>query len=720
MTSVSAQAQNQTAGDPAGDTRQAGYISADTLQEIIVTAERRQSTSQKTATAITVRAGQDLVSQGRYQLKNILEDVPGVLGGVTEFGNTSGTDNPSSGLTIRGIQSTQGDGVTSAASAAAIYVDEVYAGLGSNYDIDRVEVLRGPQGTLYGRSATSGVLAIHTRDPQLEYLGADFTGEVGNYDTKHLAGAVNVPIVTDKIAVRASGNFYQRDSYDADNGGGYRRNLDGRVKVLLQPTDGFSAMVGFAIEDNKSRSNGVAINQVSPDKFVFSDAPVGPGKNRSWQVWGVFKLDLGATTLTYIPAYRDFNNESVGYARGALAFNQTVKTPKDYFNTQEIRLSSDDASALKWQVGALYYYNALSNSNTTEDVNPVTGIPYRVSQRTLTSKNTTEIGLFAQSTWEFAAGTRLTGGLRYDYTKIVASQDYTTQDPFTGAYSSLSLEPQDGTRKYHNVTFKARLEHDLSSRNLVYASISSGFSPGDVSITTDANYQPTVLDLKAQTLTAYEIGSKNRFAGDKLQVNAAAYYYNYGGYQVTNINIAPAGAPSAFTVMNIPVHARGVELEVLAKPWARGQFSLGAEYSVANYHDVPTTAAPYFPFKRVPGVPPFRVNTSYSHTIALQDGASLMLSGFLHVNSSYNVSTIDQTFVDTGYEGYTHLGWRATGDLNASLNIDGGRFSLTGYIRNVADTRYKLSTVVSSFIVTASTVTLSDPRTYGLVLTARF
>ena len=162
------------------------------LGEIIVTAERRSSNVQKTPAAVTVQSGEDLLQRGKFTLNNILETVPNVSGGESEGVSRypTGNDSPASGITIRGIAS---NGTVSGQSipgvtATAVYVDDVYGGLGGGYDIDRVEVLRGPQGTLYGRSATAGLVAIHTRDPQLGHTSADISVEGGNLDLVHVTG----------------------------------------------------------------------------------------------------------------------------------------------------------------------------------------------------------------------------------------------------------------------------------------------------------------------------------------------------------------------------------------------------------------------------------------------------------------------------------------------------------------------------------------------------
>jgi iron complex outermembrane receptor protein len=158
-----------------------------------------------------------------------------MTGGAAESILTSlggGTDTLGAGITIRGIGSSQGGTTTSTPAVTAIYVDGIYEGAGSAYDIKRVEVLRGPQDTLYGRSATAGVVAVHTRNPELNSFGEDVSLEAGNYDLQHYSAALNAPLVTDVLATRISGNRYQRNGY-YNGAGGALVNTDARAKFCI-------------------------------------------------------------------------------------------------------------------------------------------------------------------------------------------------------------------------------------------------------------------------------------------------------------------------------------------------------------------------------------------------------------------------------------------------------------------------------------------------------
>jgi outer membrane receptor protein involved in Fe transport len=728
-------AQNASARAAASASNQPSADSQ-TVQEVVVTAERRTSTAQKTAASISVRSGSDMLNEGRYELKNIIEDVPGITGGAATNTGTalgSGTDNPARGLVIRGVQSNTGAGgsVTTTAAAAAIYVDDVYNGIGGGYDIDRVEVLRGPQGTLYGRSATAGVVAIHTGDPNPAARSGQAAAEFGNYDMRHLTGDVNLPVIQDKLAVRLSGNEYERDGYYSADGGAVA-SADFRAKALWTPTDNFSALLGYAQEYDVTHSGGVTINQVgSPTNFVYTKQEVASGKNNFHQYWANFNLNLGPVAITYIPAYRTWYQNATTYLRGGFNANQTIYTPTDWFMTHELRIHNTDNDAkLKWQAGFTYYGNTLSDVNNLFSL-PAGPYLFKSSSH----KTTTAEGGFAEATYAFMPDTRLTAGVRYDHTQVRDEGSYTSILGITK-----TLTGDQGLRTFNNLTYKVRLEHDLTPRNLVYAAVSTGFSPGDVVLTTDQNYQPAVQELKSETLTAYEIGSKNRFLDDRLQVNGDVFYNDYGGYQTAGIDISslqpppppppppPPGSPPAppatpqptFQTLASPMKSYGAELEVVTRPWANGTISFNASYTNARYGSFGALYDTLFYRKEVPSVPPFQGSVAYDHRLALGD-ATLLLHGAVRFFTAHDTSSLPQSLVAEG-AGDIHVASQSVGDLNATLLI-GPHYSITAYVRNVADNRFipdgwavtKLGPTLSS-----NGTALSDPRTFGVILSFKY
>lgn len=722
-------AQTNTAPDTAEPTQPATpnplLTNTGALEDIIVTAERRFNTAQKTAASISVRSGDDLLLRGKYELKNILEDVPGISGGASGTVNTSqagGTDNPATGLVIRGIQSNSGVGgsATSTSAAAAIYVDDVYNGVGGGYDIGRVEVLRGPQGTLYGRSATAGVVAIHTKDPDSKDIAVEGTAELGNYNLRHFVGELNVPIVTDKLALRMSGNYFERDGYYA-TAGDARASTSFRAKLLWTPSDNFSALLGYAQEFNVTHSGGVAIAQGnSPTDFVYTPQAVGTGRNHFRQYWANLNLDLGSVAITYIPAYRTWFQNVTTVARGAVNIDNFVSTPKDNFMTHELRIHNTDTDAkFKWQAGFLYYRNSLSEVNTLYnfDLPPAGGFLFKSS----TQKTTTAAGGFAEGIYAFSPATRITGGVRYDHTEIVIDQNYTG---FTGITAPLTGANRLAT--FNNFTYKVRLEHDLTPRNLLYALIATGFSPGDKSLTQNALGVPQAQILQAETLTSYEIGAKNRFLDNHLQINVAAFYNNYGGFQTAGINVAPPGPLRIFQTITIPVKTYGVEFELQARPWANGTFGLNGSYTHARYGDFGAFAA-FFSTQEVSPAPPVQLTGSYDHRLEI-GSTTLSLRGVVRYVSSHDSSRITVQQARDGASPYIRVPSVALVDLNATWQV-ARNLSITGYVRNLTDKRYlpdnwNVANVVprpgTSPLVIVSSNTLSDPRTFGAIVNVKF
>ena len=721
-----AQAQEQSA---AGD---------DQLENVIVTAERRESDEQRTPTSVSVRSGSELRDEGRYTLGQILEDVPGVTGGAAAapVPGGSGTDTAAPGVTIRGIVSNSGavGNVTSAAAAAAVYVDGVYEGVGGGYDINQVEILRGPQGTLYGRSATSGLLAIHTNDPQLNQLGGDALAEAGNYGLQHYTAVLNLPLVDNVLGIRVAGNRYERDGYYAEDGA---TSTDAKIKVLYKPNEDISLLLGYALQNNDTKNGGttVVLAPGEPNTYCFETAPnscavtpVGRGSNDFRQYWALLNWNVGFATLTYQPAYRSWESDGGTYSRGAPPpppdpedINSTINVPKDHFDTQELRLASNPGSKVTWQAGAEYYDNSLSSHFVATlidlGITPIDAL--------LRDKTTTAVGVFAEATYPVADSWRTTGGLRYDHTKVSVDEQY------AAAFGPPQiLNGEAGTRRYDNVTYKARLEHDLTAQSLLYASVSTGFSPGDVSVSTGVTGNPFVLDLQAETLTAYEIGSKNRFLENRLQVNGAVYYYHYGAYQTAAVNINGAAAGEVGSaVLAAPAEVLGGEFETIYQLTPNDRLAFSLAYSDAYFVDKNTpidvgggstvTFAQFFSRDQIPDVTPLTADVSYDHIVRLPGDSSLTLRGAARYMSQHALFNLPAQY--PGDYPYIHVGAEWVGDLSATWASARERFSVTGYVRNVANNEYKSAAFVQRVLGLATDLaTPYDPRTYGAILSVNF
>lgn len=703
------------------------------LEEVLVTAERRVDNLQKTAASVSVRQGGELQAQGKFTLSQILEDVPGVQGGAASGAAGAGTDAPGTGVAIRGISSNAplGGSISSTVPATAIYVDDIVGGIGGDFDIGRVEVLRGPQGTLYGRSATAGVVAIHTKDPEFGGFSGDVALEAGNHDLRHYTGAVNIP-VNDVLALRISGNHYGRDGYYAKQGDTHSSDA-GRIKALFKPNDEVSLLLGFALQNNDDNNGELNGQVVSPGKLAYTAVPVGSATNETRLYWAHLDWDLGPVVMTYIPAYRTWEQKGVAYTQGGLLLRQTMSTPRDHFLTQELRFASDSESALRWQAGGFYYKNSLSNHNLVENQSPVVPGLWSLSYRTdLREKETVDYGVFGEATYAFTDTTRLTAGLRYDRTTIDTDQDYTSSvvdsstSPPSSTLVSLHVTPATSGREFTNTTFKVRLEHDLTPQNLVYGSVSTGFLPGDINVTSGSG-GPYVSDFDTETLTSYEVGSKNRFFGNTLQVNGSLYYYQYGGYQVGGVNVAPPGATALELVtLTSKAEVKGGELELAFQPTRTDRFGLNLNVSEARYIDRTATFAANVAKTDISGVSPVTANLSYIRTVDLPSGQTLEAGLDVRYRAGYDFAALSQLDLLNGLAPLVKVDDQITANAHVSWIAD--RFSLTGYVRNLSDERY----IESGSVVPGAGVPggpapanivvarYAEPRTFGVILAAKF
>lgn len=767
---IAMQARAQEAAQPAPADQAAN---SDGLDEIVVTAERRESTLQKTGLSVTVRDGAELTSQGRATLSQIIEDVPSVTFVPNNTWSTrAGSDMAGGNVAIRGVIAggIPGNSTLAGPPPTALYTDGVYEGIGSSFDISRVEVLRGPQGTLYGRSATSGAVVFHTNDPNFDGFSGDLTGEYGSYGIRHYSGALNAPI-TDTLAVRVAGNYYAHDGFEPSQG--RTETSSARIKLLWKPSADFSLLVGGALEYNKTQSVGVAGAFTTPGTIVYhpiydnagnaawranpnatglkalaDESSVLPGKNNFRQVWAEMNWNVGFATLTYLPSYREWYQDATVYGSGGPNdwVIQTMKVPNDSFLTQELRLSSNAGSPLIWQVGVMYYSNKVDLTKKSDYLQSG-ATSYSIDAH----RKTTDLGFFGEATLPIGDTLRLTGGLRYDITKVRTDEVYSALASTAGVavggcqptgtvactyYSvSTATSPDGGPRTFRDLTFKARAEFDLSPRNMLYAMASSSFLPGDVQAFTAAapagSATPQVVKVAAydeETLTAYEIGTKNRFFGNKLQINAAAFYYDYGGYQAS-VSLDP-GNPASAVIANMPARMIGGEIEAEYRFTRHDTFSLNYSRNDARFTDVSPSrgltgtayANEYGVDSRIDkiwNVVPSSVSGSYNHVFETPGDSTLTAHVAGRWMAGHYLNNVATRVYNGGGYAWLYADDAAVGDFDLTWRSKNDRVSITAYVRNFTNERYLTAALLTS-PTGGGYGYLSEPRTYGVVLSAHF
>lgn len=714
-----------------------------TLEEITVTAEKREQLIQKIPSSVAVIEGDALVAQGRITTAQILESIPNV-----KF--EEGTDaNPNGGIAIRGLQYKM-TSMGQPPSATATYVDGVFQGIGGNFDINRVEILRGPQGTLYGRSATGGVVAFHTNNPKLSDFSGSASLEVGEANLKNVQAAVNVP-VGDVFALRGSGHFYEKDGYHNPDGG-WTKTMEGRIKALYQPTDALEILFGATLSDRKTASGGYQARLTSPDTIDYEDTVtdvVESGTKRSTMGDLTINYDFGQSVLTYIGALRKYVDDesppSTVVRPNVQIMHNLSPNYGENFQTHELRWASDSDGMLSWLIGANYYYSDydredISIQHTAYIDGSIDPDPNAVDApigSKVASGDITNIGLFTEETLELSEDFRVTAGLRYDQTDL---DIYRTFD--VNANINLdgnSLNPPDWlyfyankTIDFDNVTYKLRLEYDLTPQNMLYALTSTGFQPGDLRTTNkrvrdEAGNLVDVLFVEMpyeeEKLTAYEIGSKNRFLDNRLQVNAAVFYYDYEGYTHT-ANISTGGPPT-FAQIVTPLEMKGLELDADWMLTPNDLLALSVAYLDAKITSFPVIdevgdTSAYMALTRLPGLPEFTATLKYNHTFSIANGSTLVPRMELRYTDGMYVDQLTVSQVESGLGPYSYQDGYVIADIGATWNSPASKYAVTGYVRNLFDEEYKAEVSTGGATVDACGVTAGDPRAWGLMASVRF
>lgn len=694
--------------------------------EIVVTAQKRAERLIDTPQSISALSSEDLSRMAARQFVDFASTVPGLQ--FTSQG--AGTSQ----ISMRGV--TSGADVS---PTVGIYVDEVPYGSSSAFangvrraldvglfDIDRVEVLRGPQGTLYGASSMGGVLKYVMNAPSLtEFEGKAQAGisttRFGgiSYD---LSAVVNAPISVDKAAVRASG-YYSRDGGYYDNVVTGEEQVDrgetygGRVDLLLAPTEALSIrLTGFA--QNIRRDGGSYAN------IGLDGVPVAGDLDQAHPLAEPFRsdfrlgsatvdYDFGGATLTSVTSYQEnkaytTTDGSAVYAlylqilaaipAEAVGINELARTRKF---TQEIRLASPSGQTIEWLVGGFYTHE----KSLLEQVADTYGaglvpMPEINAVTAVIDSSYEEYALFGNLTWNITDAFDVSGGIRYAHNNQTFTQDA----------SGIFVVSAPGSSSSEGVfTYLANARYRFSPNAMAYARFATGYRPGgpNFRVIDPGTGDPSAPTYKSDTLNSYEIGLKADTPGRTFGIDLSAYYIQWKDIQLLN----PVAGVANFT--NGPgANIKGAELTMTARP-ATGLVASG-NFAFNDGHlteDVPLLGARKG--ERLPNTPRFTgaFNVDYS----LADSALQPSIGGTVRLASDSTTSFDASPSLRQY----HLGSYATVDLRAGFSF--GAVEAQLYVRNLFDTRGQLAAqTVLSQLGGPAQVLMLRPRTLGLKLTSRF
>jgi iron complex outermembrane receptor protein len=484
--------------------------------EIVVTAQRRSERLVDVPVSVTAIGGQQLSKAAVNGLFDVTNKVPGVI-----INRNGGYLQP----TIRGI----GTNVTGpgADPNVAIYLDGIYQSsqTGNMFDlanVESVEVLKGPQGTLFGRNATGGAILVKTRDPQFTPTG-QFTFGYGSYREVRANGYVTGGI-TDTLAAEGSVYYRHSDGYIKDlltgEDRGEQRSADIRGKLLWKPTDSLRFVLGAAHTET-SDPTGLAFNALggnSAGRGVDPNTPIATKRGtlshdlapeisvKQNSVDLHADLDTGIGTIHSISAYKkenDIIHSDLDASYVSVQYAIYKQFSKDF--TQEINLTSKPGGRLSYVVGAFYFDESA-------------GFPYYI----VNGIHMLHADLKTQAYSFYADGTYTLGkfsiiaGIRYSHEQ--KHQLWGAGD--VGPYTT------DASKVFSNVSPRAGLRYALSSHSNVYATYSKGFKSGTYNVSS-----ASTVPVKPEGVDAYEVGFKTSSRGFSL--NTSAFYYDYKNIQVT-------------------------------------------------------------------------------------------------------------------------------------------------------------------------------------------
>ena len=787
MTWCDAQAQQAQSETPAGTATAAPGV----LEEVTVTAEKRTENVQKTSIAMTVLSGDSLAQVGMQSFEQAVADVPSLQPDIGPGGMR---------YTMRGVNasknapavSTSIDGISVGATGPSRYLEY------SMFDVARVEVLQGPQGTLAGRNALAGSVNVITNDPVDRYEGAASLG-FGNFNAISGDAMLNLPL-SDSVLMRAAFSTDRRDGYYS-NKQSDQNYTAGRVKFLITPTDRLTARLSadFMRVDEHGGGEVLNLDQHPGDPWQVPNITIpgvdagytnycailpisGPGAGntgkvkstqsqcdlnyyyqRDYHIKGQIDYEFDFADLTVLSGYE--NNWTQQYAQAIGHFPDSSYS-KDNQTSVEARLASPASSSIKWVIGTYWQ----QNRSGFPDGYGGTGISGAKISNTSGKWSAAKVSMttksvFGQATLPVTDAFRVIAGVRYnqDDTEVttwsVPADGSTEHVPGTEGVVTRDFIPTPGSfnnseGSWNKLVWKGGVEFDLAPQSMLYATVATGYSAGLIQPTNVCDpafpyggnstnpgcfTSPTTQDattggntvgkevralntsLAPNALTSYELGVKNRFLDDRLQLNVAAYLMRFSHYQQGSFKVDVTGANGAGTSTDLQ-GAESMGLQVsstfLATPVDR--ISLDVGYNKTKVGDANNpwsdpfdvnngfqtcigTDALHIPLPygchravgaddRLALAPLWSGNLAYEHTFPLPSGASLSARADMHYQSS--------TFTAADYYPDSFQGsWSR---YNASLNYESadGKYEVSAWVRNLTN---------EAIIAKASNSSAGDP-----------
>jgi len=710
---------------------------AQALEEIIVTAQRREQAIQDVSlsiTAFTAAEIEDSLFQNAY---DIALHVPNVH--VRGF-STAGKPE----VSIRGIN--MGSLFTSwDQPSVGIYNDEVFIGnrggqLTQMFDLERVEVLRGPQGTLYGRNTTGGAINFISKKPSIEGFDADVSMTVGNFDQFNLEAAVNVPL-SETTALRVAAISRNSSGWTTNEFSDVRQSGPGgniaedfnntnlwaaRALLLFQPSDSTEWLLNVHGSDSNSRTpaiHTIGLGNNEPNLAGYSENPDFHTLSNNFEPreivenWGISLrgvFDLGGTTLTSVTAYEDFIYQNKNDRDGSpndwsISFSDENS---DQFS-QEFRLSKATEGGLDWVAGVFYYtdniWGGLVQPEWTNDNDLADECRVGFDPESKLDQDTDVWAVFGDLRWSFSDSFTLLAGVRYtDEKKDFSNLTTVTKrwrgaafiPPFTCAFNfppvplftdftetTIDVNRSDS---WEETTWKIGLEWAATDDFLTFLTYSRGFKSGGFPGTAfrDASetdpYRPEIID-------AYELGFKSSWADNRVIANVALFYNEIEDFHALDVGFF--GFPIfdvRFTVINAEkAETSGIDFELIAQPTDNLYLNASIGYVKTEYIRFVSRSGNVQDGNEFANVPPWTASAVIQYDIPFSSGAALSPRfEYSYVDGQWWMPDND---IQRGAVPVDIINREPSYDImNASLawRSADDRFETVAWVRNIGDEEY--------------------------------
>jgi outer membrane receptor protein involved in Fe transport len=697
------------------------------MSEVIVTATKRPERLLDTPQSVTVLSGDSLAELGANKLVDFANTVPGLSFETAAPGWTQ--------ISLRGV--TVG---FDASPTVGVYVDEVPYGSSTSFarsgqlaldaglvDLDRVEVLRGPQGTLYGASTMGGLIKYVTKAPTPDRLSGDFRTSVSdthdggvNYN---FAGVANIPLVSDKAALRASA-FENHEGGYIDNIGTGQKDVNSsdvygaRLDLLVKPIDELTVRVNGFLQNTTTDGFPIAdysLNGVPKYDSLTESRLIPESFDQKFRLASAtVTYDFGAADLTSISSYQTLRSQFLidlsavivpalrAIKQPISVFGSAIDTTTDKY-TQEVRLASRSPQTLEWTIGGFYDHET-SKDHSEAVLRNLSGQPTVNNLQTFDGPSTfEEYAAFGDLTWHLTKKFDLTGGTRYARDSTTFAQ---TQSGLLAGGSATA-----NTSNSHVFTYLANARYHFTDHATGYLRYATGYRPGGPNFlvknpTTGLIAGPDTFD--SDSLKSYEVGIKADTADRKYGIDLSTYYIDWNNIQATQ-------SVSGFSFrVNLPGGAtsKGTELSLVARPTSAFTASTSFAYQDAYINDA-STALKATAGQSLPNVPHFTASLNADYRLQQFDYQPTFGTTVRYVDHR---TAILNTFAPPFYElpPYTMV------DLRAGIMVHS--VGVQFYARNVFDVRAQTAPRLSGITPAGGPfgVSVLQPRTIGMTLSLRF